>query len=84
MLESLQLVGPRGCIPVERMGERNKADKVPEYLIPSTREVVRMYEEMVGSLNNWSVTIYRNQESSYFTLGTLHLKYYFLMLFIKK
>lgn len=34
------------------MTETNKAVQVPEHLIPSTAEVVKMYEERGGKLNN--------------------------------
>ncbi|XP_020900484.1 uncharacterized protein LOC110239119 isoform X2 [Exaiptasia diaphana] len=46
-----RIPGPKGCVPVEKMKESNKAVCLPQHLIPTTSEVVRMYEERGGQLN---------------------------------
>ena len=42
--------GPQGCTPIENMKQTSRTVKVPEYLIPTTAEAVRMYEENGGVL----------------------------------
>ena len=37
--------GPQGCIPTENMIQTSRTVKLPEYLIPTTAEAVKMYEE---------------------------------------
>ena len=37
--------GPQGCIPIENMIQTSRTVKLPEYLIPTTAEAVKMYEE---------------------------------------
>ena len=43
--------GPKGCIPIEKMTETNMAVQLDPHLIPTTAEVVQMYEERGGRLN---------------------------------
>ena len=43
--------GPKGCIPIEKMTETNMAVQLDPHLIPTTAEVVQMYEEWGGRLN---------------------------------
>lgn len=45
------LTGPKGCIPIDKMTETNQAVQLEPHLIPTTAEVVRMYEERGGRLN---------------------------------
>ena len=42
--------GPHCCIPIENMIQTSRTVKLPEYLIPTTAEVVKMYEENGGVL----------------------------------
>ena len=42
--------GPEGCIPIENMRETKKTVDLPELLIPSVPEAVRMYESFGGNL----------------------------------
>ncbi|KAK3741183.1 hypothetical protein QZH41_012636 [Actinostola sp. cb2023] len=39
-----RIPGQKGCVPMEKMNETNKAVHLPHHLIPTTSEVVRMYE----------------------------------------
>jgi len=45
-----RLPGSRGCVPVENMMSTKHTADVPDHLIPSTPEAVRMYEENGGRL----------------------------------
>ena len=40
-----RVTGPKGGIPIENMIQTGRTVKVPEYLIPTTAEEVKMYEE---------------------------------------
>ena len=42
--------GAEGCVPVTNMEQTSCAVKLPDELIPSVSEAVRMYEEMGGNL----------------------------------
>jgi len=43
--------GLKGCTPIEKMTEANMAVQLDPHLIPTTAEVVQMYEERGGRLN---------------------------------
>lgn len=43
-------LGPNGCVPYERMQQTDRAVKLAEHQIPTTAEVIRMYEERGGVL----------------------------------
>ena len=43
--------GPSGCIPIENMKATKRTAVIADFLIPSTPEVVLMYEENGGRLN---------------------------------
>ena len=45
-----RIPGQNGCVPLENMLRSNRALKIPEELVPTTEEVVRMYEERGGNL----------------------------------
>lgn len=45
-----RIPGPEGCIPIQNMYETKHMATPPNHLIPSTPEVVRMYEENGGNL----------------------------------
>ena len=45
-----RIPGPNGCVPLENMLQSNRAVKIPEELVPTTEEAVRMYEERGGNL----------------------------------
>lgn len=47
----LSFTGPKGCIPLEKMTETNRAVQLDPHLVPTTAEVVQMYEERGGRLN---------------------------------
>ena len=42
--------GSNGCIPIQKKQETDRAAKLDEHQIPSTPEIVRMYEERGGTL----------------------------------
>ena len=50
-LFQFSLTGPKGCIPIEKMTETNMAVQLEPHEIPTTAEVVQMYEERGGSCN---------------------------------
>ena len=45
-----RIPGPNGCIPIQNMNATKRMATLPEFLIPSTPEIVRMYEESGGNL----------------------------------
>ena len=45
-----RVAGPQGCIPIENMIQTSRTVRVLEYLIPTTAEAVKMYEENGGIL----------------------------------
>ena len=46
--------GPQGCVPVENMMASKNTAPIQEFIIPTTAEAVRMYEESGGQLNHES------------------------------
>ena len=47
-----RIPGQNGCVPFENMIQSSCAVKLPEELVPTTAEVVRMYEERGGNLTH--------------------------------
>jgi len=45
-----RIPGSNGCIPIQNMVETKSMATLPEFLIPSTPEIVRMYEADGGNL----------------------------------